>query len=207
MVFGDELAEYTQYIPIWLLYIDDIILVWSGTQEKLHEFISRLNVNKINLKVTAEIDKNTVNFLDKCIFRGADNNIQTSLYRKKTATNNLLHASNQHPQNTIKGIPTGQYLRVRRLCSTLDDFKAEAKKLYLRFKQRGNSHNSLKKAYNKALAAHRNTLLIPRKHFIDKKKTDEQSNIIRLIAMNIRKSNKYLTNTGTFWNRMMNSKR
>ncbi|OCT87222.1 hypothetical protein XELAEV_18020920mg [Xenopus laevis] len=61
------------------------------------------------------------------------------------------------------GIPVGRYLRVRRLCSTTDEFKVEAKKLYWRFKERGYSHNSLKKAYNRALGTDRNTLLTPKK--------------------------------------------
>ncbi|OCT96871.1 hypothetical protein XELAEV_18009087mg [Xenopus laevis] len=158
-VFGDELTEYTQHIQMWLCYIGNIVLIWSGTQEKFHEFVSKLN---INFKVTADIDRNTGNFLDTCIFRGANNNIQTTLYMKKTATNNLLHAKSQHPQNTIKGIPT-------------------AKRLYSRFKQRGFSHNSLKKVYRKALEADRNTLLIPRK-LISDKKGNEHLKTIRIIG-------------------------
>ncbi|OCT82417.1 hypothetical protein XELAEV_18024947mg, partial [Xenopus laevis] len=52
-------------------------------------------------------------------------------YRKETATNSLLHVQSQHPRNTILGIPVGQYLQVKRLCSTTEEFKVEAKKLAL----------------------------------------------------------------------------
>ncbi|OCT65353.1 hypothetical protein XELAEV_18041592mg [Xenopus laevis] len=105
---------------------------------------------------TLEISYEAVNFLDIHIYQDKENNLQTSVYRKNTATNNLLHANSQHPSYLIKGIPTGQYLRVRRLCSTLGNFKIEVKKLYDRFKQRGYSHNCLKRAYKRALESDRN---------------------------------------------------
>ncbi|OCT61211.1 hypothetical protein XELAEV_18047235mg [Xenopus laevis] len=101
-----------------------------------------------------------VNFLDIKIFRDQQGNLATTLYRKETATNSLLHASSQHPQKTITGIPVGQYLRIRRICSNQDDFKIEAKKLYERFRERGYSHNSLKKAYKRALDTNRQSLLV-----------------------------------------------
>ncbi|OCT89092.1 hypothetical protein XELAEV_18017710mg [Xenopus laevis] len=100
------------------------------------------------------------------------------------ATNNLLHAESQHPLRLIRGIPTGQYLRVRRLCSTLSDFKIEADKLYQRFKQRGYSHNSLKKAYKRALTADRSHLLVPRKSLVNSQPSISSDNqkVIRFIG-------------------------
>ncbi|OCT98468.1 hypothetical protein XELAEV_18010702mg [Xenopus laevis] len=67
LVFSDDLLEYTQ--PLWLCYIDDIVFIWSDSSIKFFEFINKLNINDINLKVTAEIDSNTVNFLDIRIYR------------------------------------------------------------------------------------------------------------------------------------------
>ncbi|OCU00126.1 hypothetical protein XELAEV_18005911mg, partial [Xenopus laevis] len=81
-------------------------------------------------------------------------------YRKDTGTNNLLHAKSQHPNNFIQGIPTGQYLRIKRICITTEEFKIEAKKLYDRFKDRGYSHNCLKKAYQRALEKEENTKVV-----------------------------------------------
>ncbi|OCT98332.1 hypothetical protein XELAEV_18010563mg [Xenopus laevis] len=101
-----------------------------------------------------------VNFLDIKIYRDQQGNIATTLYRKETATNSLLHARSQHPQRTITGIPVGQYLRIKRICSNPEEFKSEAKKLYERFRERGYSHNSLKKAYKRALDTDRQSLLI-----------------------------------------------
>ncbi|OCT70307.1 hypothetical protein XELAEV_18037231mg [Xenopus laevis] len=159
-VFGDNMAEYTQHIPLWARYIDDIVLIWTSTASKFESFVNLLNTNDINLKVTSIIDKNTINFLDIRIFCDPTNdNLSTTVYPKETATNSLLHAKSQHPKNIILGIPVGQYLRVKRLCSSANEFKIEAKKLYWRFKERGYSHNSLKKAYNRALCTERKLFL------------------------------------------------
>ncbi|OCT69077.1 hypothetical protein XELAEV_18040385mg [Xenopus laevis] len=100
-----------------------------------------------------------VNFLDIKIFRDQQGNLATTLYRKETATNSLLHTRSQHPHRTVTGIPVGQYLRIKRICSNQEDFKREAKQLYECFRERGYSHNCLKKAYKRALETDRQSLL------------------------------------------------
>ncbi|OCT93721.1 hypothetical protein XELAEV_18011398mg [Xenopus laevis] len=179
-VFNEDLIEYTQNISLWLRYIDDVVVIWSGTQESFKEFVDKLNTNTINLRVTSEINKDTINFLDIRIYRGPENELKTTVYRKQTSTNSLLHANSPHPRSTIRGIPTGQYLRVRRLCNTLEDFKVESKKLYERFRERGYSHNSLKKAYQIALAKDKNSLLVPQKQLSPIKQKENKQ--IRLIG-------------------------
>ncbi|OCT74273.1 hypothetical protein XELAEV_18033233mg, partial [Xenopus laevis] len=116
---------------------------------------------------TAEIQKDSINFLDIRIYRSENHNLHTTVYRKETATNSLLQANSQNPVNTIRGIPTGQYLRIRRICSTMDDFKIEAKKL---FRARGYSHNCLK----------RTTLLLPKNQ--QKRHKQKSNNSIRIIG-------------------------
>ncbi|OCT70398.1 hypothetical protein XELAEV_18037316mg [Xenopus laevis] len=181
-VFNEALVEFTENIALWLRYIDNVVSIWSGTPEKFHRFVDELNSNSINLRVTAEINRDIINFLDIRIYRDINNNnVQTTVFRKDTATNNLLHANSQHPSSLIQGIPTGQYLRVKRLCSTQTDFKKEADKLYVRFKQTGYSHNSLKKAYKRALMADRNLLLVPKKSVATSKPTNTNK-VIRFIG-------------------------
>ncbi|OCT65902.1 hypothetical protein XELAEV_18042152mg [Xenopus laevis] len=46
----------------------------------------------------------------------------TTLYRKDFAANTILQASSSLPKHLIKNIPTGQFLRLRRLCSNFQDF-------------------------------------------------------------------------------------
>ncbi|XP_072010869.1 uncharacterized protein [Engystomops pustulosus] len=61
--------------------------------------------------------------------------------------------------NTVRAIPTGQFLRIRRICSSDDDFEIQADDLKNRFRQRGYSNRSLKLAYWRAKRTPRQTLL------------------------------------------------
>lgn len=61
----------------------------------------------------------------------------TGLHRKSAATNNLLHFSSFHSKHLRKGIPKGQFLRIRRNCSDEKDFKETAANLTDRFCTRG----------------------------------------------------------------------
>ncbi|XP_073425270.1 uncharacterized protein [Dendrobates tinctorius] len=48
----------------WLRYIDDVIFFWTGTEESCRSFISELNQNPYNIKLTFNISCTTVEFLD-----------------------------------------------------------------------------------------------------------------------------------------------
>ncbi|XP_073539083.1 uncharacterized protein [Phyllobates terribilis] len=63
--------------------------------------------------------------------------ILTDLYRKPTATNNLLSFSSFHPFHTRQGVPVGQFLRARRKCIQNEDFCHQAKDLTHCFRTRG----------------------------------------------------------------------
>ncbi|OCT78217.1 hypothetical protein XELAEV_18029324mg [Xenopus laevis] len=77
-------------------------------------------------------DSSKLEFLDIEIKKDAQGLISTNLFRKKTASNSLLHAKSMHPFKCIEGIPKGQYIQLRRICSSDEDFKHEAYKLYQR---------------------------------------------------------------------------
>ncbi|OCT81119.1 hypothetical protein XELAEV_18027932mg [Xenopus laevis] len=110
-------------------------MAWS--EILLREFVSKLNINNFNLSFTMNFDSSKLEFLDIEIKKDPQGLISTNLFRKKTASNSLLHAKSMHPFKCIEGIPKGQYIRLRRICSSDEDFKNEAYKLYQRFKMRG----------------------------------------------------------------------
>ena len=47
-----------------------------------------------------------------------DNKISTDLYCKPTDTHQYSHYGSRHPRHVKKGIPYGQALRVKQICST-----------------------------------------------------------------------------------------
>lgn len=81
-----------------------------------------LNINNIGLRFTDELNEYIIPFLDVLISKMEDGSLGTKIYRKDTATNSLLRRESCHPKPLLKGIPKGQYLRVRRNCSNEKSF-------------------------------------------------------------------------------------
>ncbi|XP_072000817.1 uncharacterized protein [Engystomops pustulosus] len=107
--------------------------VGTGTEETCMEFISELNDNNLNIKLIPQISENTVEFLDLGLSMD-ENKIKTSLYRKPTATNSVLHYDSFHPRHLKKAIPYGQFLRLKRNCSDDCDYRTHTADLTARLK-------------------------------------------------------------------------
>ncbi|OCT57247.1 hypothetical protein XELAEV_18003757mg [Xenopus laevis] len=146
---------YLCHVIWWHRYIDDIMLIWQGPKQLLNEFVAKLNVNNFNQQFTLNSDSSRLEFWDSEIKKDKQGELSTSLFRKKTASNSFLHARSMHPPKCIEGIPKGQYLILRRICSSDEDFKQEVYKLYQRFKARGYKTRCLYEAYQNA---YQNTL-------------------------------------------------
>ncbi|XP_075208170.1 uncharacterized protein LOC142313072 [Anomaloglossus baeobatrachus] len=125
--------------------------------------------------IEREIQKNELPFLDVVLSKDERGLIQTKVHRKPTASNNLLHWSSHHPTPLKRGIPRGQYLRLRRNCSSSVAFHNQAKDLRTRFSERGYPSDVLTKAYKGVIEKDREDLLVPKS-----KETSEQ--IVRLIG-------------------------
>ncbi|XP_068129502.1 extracellular calcium-sensing receptor-like [Hyperolius riggenbachi] len=55
---------WQEHAPLWIRYIDDILMVWTGTEEELGAFLRDLNDNSLNIKLTFVVSKESLNFLD-----------------------------------------------------------------------------------------------------------------------------------------------
>ncbi|XP_077137278.1 uncharacterized protein LOC143799794 [Ranitomeya variabilis] len=117
-----------------------------GTLDECQEFVKTLNENPWNIRLTSHYSQVDIEFLDlKLSVR--ETKINTTLYRKPTATNSLLHFNSFHPQHLKTGIPRGQFFRVKRNCSQQDDFDRCSRELTTRFRERGYPHKISTKAY------------------------------------------------------------
>ncbi|XP_056417131.1 uncharacterized protein LOC130358228 isoform X2 [Hyla sarda] len=81
------------------------------------------------------------------------------IHRKTTAVNSLLKYESSHPRKLVQSIPIGQFLRIRRICSTEQDFEKQADELKTRFRDRGYSEKWIRSAYWRAKHSKRETLL------------------------------------------------
>ncbi|XP_073417113.1 general transcription factor IIH subunit 5 isoform X1 [Dendrobates tinctorius] len=103
----------------------------------------------------------SIDFLDLKL-RICGNRIDTTLFRKATATNNVLHFDSFHPAHLCKGIPKGQFLRLRRNCSRTEDFINESRQLTNRFRERGYPKNIISGAFTFSMNKSREDALKPR---------------------------------------------
>ena len=106
---------------LWVRFLDDCFCVWQHGREELDKFLAHLNDSHPTIKFTMEASKQQVNFLDTTVY--VENNLlKTDLYCKPTDSHNYLLYSSAHPQKCKDSIPYGQFLRVRRICTKLEDF-------------------------------------------------------------------------------------
>lgn len=50
------LTLYCGHAHIWLQYIDDVLMVWTGTRQELSEFMDELGQNTPNIRLTYVAD-------------------------------------------------------------------------------------------------------------------------------------------------------
>ncbi|XP_056386916.1 uncharacterized protein LOC130282580 [Hyla sarda] len=183
-------------VQFWGRYIDDILNIWQGTSIELEKFISRLNCNSINIKLTHSIGKPSIDFLDIKIDVDEQVFITTDLFRKQTAANMVLHATSAHPRHLINNIPAGQYIRARRICSNDVNFEKQAKDLQVRFQEWGYSGQCLKRAYKRAKMSSRDVLLQGKKKNIAH---PDNENMIRLIVDHHSRTSEVHQFLGKYW--------
>ncbi|CAJ0939008.1 unnamed protein product [Ranitomeya imitator] len=139
---------------------DFVTIIWDGTEAACLQFLKELNDNSLNIFLTYSCSPDSAVFLDLRILTEG-NRLVTDLFCKPTATNSLLQYQSFHPQHTRMGIPTGQFLRVRRNCTTDECFRQQSSDLTVRFQQRGYPRRVISKAFQRAQTLNQASLLTP----------------------------------------------
>ena len=84
------------------------------------QFNSWLNSRQQKIQFTCTHCK-TSYFLDTTV-KLVDGSLQTELFIKPTSSLSYLHRDSCHPTHVFQSLPYGEFLRVRRNCSTLSSF-------------------------------------------------------------------------------------
>ena len=150
---------YRNMITFYGRYIDDLVFLFSGTEQELTSFHRYLNNTNKNLKLSIQYDLTQIDFLDLTIQKDKDGRINTTVFRKPTDRNTLLRADSFHPPSLKKNIPYGQFQRLKRICDQESDFETKAEDMKLRFKNRGYKSQVINEAYNKTKSLKRQDLL------------------------------------------------
>ena len=157
----EEKFVYTYKLQpfLWKRFIDDIFIIWTHGAEELSNFVSHLNSCHRTIKFTSESSDKSIDFLDVTIKTTDKNSLITTLYCKPTDSHNYLLYSSEHPRHILNGIPYSQFLRVRRICSELSDFKSNAFMLTTHFIRRGYPKHLVLKSLKRCLEQNRDELL------------------------------------------------
>ncbi len=136
IIFNNQENPYLHHTEHWKRYLDDVFFIWTGPAPLLQEFRHFINSKNKHLHVTIQSDAKCMNFLDVMVIKERDG-LKTNLYRKPTDRNSLLHGESFHPTHLKKNLPISQFNRIRRICSSDEDFYEQTVDLKNRFKQRG----------------------------------------------------------------------
>jgi hypothetical protein len=170
----EEKYVYTYPVQplVWLRYIDDIFMVWPYSRESLDTFLQHLNTCHHSIKFTSEISETSINFLDTKVQIDHNRKLYTDLYCKPTDAHNYLLFSSSHPKHLLRSLPYSQLLRIRRICSHLDDFDRNAIDIGRHFIRREYPEPLIIDSILRARRMDRSTLLAPKQPTSDADKKD-----------------------------------
>ncbi|XP_041417760.1 uncharacterized protein LOC121393382 [Xenopus laevis] len=121
--------------------------------------VNEANKAHNTIKFTLEVGGKTLNFLDVHL-EIVEGQVCTSLYRKETDRNNVLHANSFHAPNIIKAIPRGQFLRARRISSNTGSLISATETLRGRFLDRGYNRKQIHNCIQETNKVDRKDLLM-----------------------------------------------
>ncbi len=135
------LEKCYQTPSFYLRYLDDIFLIWDHGEANFWNFFEILNNHHPAIKLTARVEKQSIDFLDVSIFKAGDytetGQLQTKVFFKTTDTHQLLHKASYHPKHTFSGIIKSQIMRFYRICSQESDFNEACTTLFQALRKRG----------------------------------------------------------------------
>ena len=129
-------------------------MIWTKSEKYLIEFLNELNTKHTSIKFEFKYSRQQIEFLDTLVY--IDNNkLQTTLYKKPTDRQNYLHSESEHPYSLKKSIAYSQALRIKRICSTQNEFEKHSSNLLQQLKK----NYTLKEQIEKARVQERTLLL------------------------------------------------
>ena len=151
-VFSDP--RFMNYLIYNKRYIDDCVLIWSGSTELLRVMIAELNACCDEINLTFEISDSSLVFLDVYAYKGPGwqrtGFLDTEVYQK--VMNQYLYTppTSEHPRHTPFGLIYGECLRYIKKSSSFESYVKIAVLFYQRLRARGFSLALLAAAFSKA---------------------------------------------------------
>ena len=115
------------FVDTFKRFIDDVFLVWKGTQRQFSMFVGILNrmAAPFGIRFGSWDIGRSVDFLDVTLYLDEEDKIQYKLYTKPTDARNYLRTDSFHPPHVFKSVAFSQMLRVVNRNSRDDTCKAD----------------------------------------------------------------------------------
>ena len=135
---------------MFLRSIDDLFMIWTGSEHELLDFMSDLNKKHSSIKFEFKYSQTKIEFLDVLVYKDHNNVLQTTIYRKQTDRQNYLDARSGHPKSLKDSIPYSEALRIKRICSSQQEFLNDIAKMINQFQKHGYDMSLIEQQINKA---------------------------------------------------------
>ena len=111
-------------------FIDDIFMLWTGTENQFLAFMNKTNLVHPTIKFTHSynLKERLTTFLDTSV-QVINGKLVTDLYRKETDKVQYLLPNSNHPSHKFKNIPFSLALQLVRICSSRDKLKKRLEEL------------------------------------------------------------------------------
>ena len=84
-------------VIMWKRYVDDILIIWTGTLQELKNFHDSINTIDHKIKFTIETEENNkINFLDLTLNKSNNGQITYNIYRKPTNAECIIPYDSHH---------------------------------------------------------------------------------------------------------------
>lgn len=163
------------------LHPGGIFTMWTGTLRNINNFLEMLNSIDHSIQFSVQIGKHKLRFLDLEI-RLKNHHLEHTVYRKPTNSHMYLDFSSCHFTPCKKGIAKGVALRLRRICSSTQEYITQSKLFMASLVSRGHDPHAVFKEFN-------NILKLPRSQVRQKKKNNPPSPAMFITKYNPRAPN------------------
>ena len=115
------------------------------------------NGMRSTINFETHISNDKVSFLDVEVHL-MNGQLSTNLYTKLTDAHLYLNAKSSHPAYVTRNISKGQFIRIRRICSNIEDYSKNGQKPISFLVKRGYKQSNLEKCFKEIMRIDRETL-------------------------------------------------
>uniref|UniRef100_A0A8C5LZ93 Reverse transcriptase domain-containing protein n=1 Tax=Leptobrachium leishanense TaxID=445787 RepID=A0A8C5LZ93_9ANUR len=109
-VYGSH--SWAHNIPLYRRYIDDVFFIWRGNEEDLITFLDSLNSQVWGITLENKWSREKITFLDLEIYI-SEGSVKCKTFFKEVDTNTYINTTSCHNPSWLKGVPKGQFMRLR----------------------------------------------------------------------------------------------